>query len=76
MAATARLETQARDRATMMSGRMPGVTMTKEERETETAASRIMLAHHSLADVKHSLIGASIMHPRERGTGDASLERR
>ncbi len=43
MAATARLKAQARDRVTNTSTRMVDASMTKVERETETAASRSLL---------------------------------
>jgi len=41
MAATAGLRAQARDRVTDAATRMADTSMTKVERETETAASRI-----------------------------------
>jgi len=43
MAATAGLKAQARDRVTNTSTRMVDASMTKVERETETAAFRIVL---------------------------------
>ena len=42
MAATAGCETQARDRVTNTTTRMVEASMTKVERETETAAFRMM----------------------------------
>ena len=42
MAATAGYETQARDRVTNTTTRMVEASMTKVERETETAAFRMM----------------------------------
>ena len=60
MAATARLEAQARDRVTNSTTRMVDVSMTKVERETETAAFRRLCLALPHCCLSASAIGASI----------------